>query len=223
MTEAFGFGSSGTVVDDTAIPDNPALDADEDFQFDESTGGGEFPPQLTPGPVTFRYECTEFKAAEGGRPNELTYTAHVQTAGLTPGRILRDRGLTEIPVRFNRSSDYKSDKMKEKKVPSDMERLYSGLGLVDEIGKPSSRAQMIEVLRGANGRTAQGSVAWGAAIKIKDGEYEVYSTSPNTKRGEKPWPRNPDGTLATSVKFSTGDTKMAREEIRNVRQAKARS
>lgn len=214
----FGFGGVA-VADDTTIPDNPALGADDDFQFDESQGG-QFPPRITPGPVHFRYEVTGFKdaAANNGKASEVTYTAHVQVADLGPGRLLKDQGLTEIPVRFCRASDYKSAAMKEKKVPSDAERLYAALGLVEEVGKPTSRAQMWEVLRGASGRIAKGSLVWSAAIKNGTDDkgktkYETFSTSPNIKRGDKPWPRTAEGQLALEVTFSTGESRVGREEI----------
>ena len=174
------------------------------------------PPRITPGSVNFRFEETGFETKinpKGVEIAEITFTAHVQAADLQPGRLLRDNGESEVQIRFNRTSDYKSDLMKEKEVQSGFERLYQCLGLIQEIGKPKSKAAMLEALRASTGRHGSGKLIWTCAKKISDDLTEVYSTSPNTKRNEKPIPRGEDGNPVQEITFSNGDTKMVREEI----------
>lgn len=213
----FGFGA--TAVEDATLPDNleVAGEVEEGFSFTEGTGGGQYKPRVTPGPVTFRYEPTGYREEpnkDGVMIREITYTAHVQNSSLGVGRLLVDRGESETKVSYQRESDYKSPKMVEKRVQSGFERLYEALGLKAEFGLPTSRAAFVEALRGATGRYAQGSLIWRASKKLDNGDVEIFSTSPNPGRGEKPWPaRGADGQLPIEVTFSDGTTKFGREEI----------
>ena len=226
--ETFGFGAGAATAGllDTEIP--PEIGGG-DFEFDEPTGGGgNFPPRITPGPARFRVEITAYAEQDAngsvhvlrnGKVPKLTYTAHVQVGDLGPGRLLKDSGEAEIPVRFNDASGFKSEAMKAKHVSTDLERLYTATGLLAEFGPPKSLDSMVEMLRNAGSRYASGNIGWTAGAKTDDVNdkgktiYEVFSTKPNTKRGEKPWPRAADGSLATSVTFANGETKMAREGV----------
>lgn len=214
-TTGFGFGG-GTAVEDAALPEGLDNIPEEGFEFTEGTGGGQFKPRVTPGPVTFRYEFQKFEThtnSAGVVINEITFNAHVQNAALGAGRLLVDRGESETKVSFQRVSDYKSAKMIEKRVQSGFEELYQCLGLIADVGRPKSRAEMVQVLRTCGSRMGPGSIVWRASKKVGD-KYEVFSTSPNAGRGELAWPaRGADGALPMEVKFSDGETKLGREEL----------
>lgn len=220
MSETTGFGSFGgaTAVEDASLPEGLDGMAPEDgYEFTAGTGGGgQYKPRVTPGPITFRYEFQKFETKtnrDGVVINEITFNAHVQNAALGMGRLLVDRGDTETKVSFVRVSDYKSPKMVEKRVQSGFEELYQCLGLLESVGVPKSKAALAETLKGATGAMGQASLVWRAAKKVGD-RTEIFSTSPNTGRGEAAWPaRGADGKLPLEVKFSDGETKLGREEI----------
>lgn len=222
----FGGGTVETLVDEEIPQDLQGTGGD--FEFDEPTGGGEYPPRILPGAVRFRFEFAKLDEQDAngsvhtlrnGKVPKITYNAHVLNADLTPGRLLRDTGEPETPVRFNEASGFKSQAMKDKKVSTDVERLYTTLGLLAEFGPPKSLDQIVQMIQGANGRIGTGAIGWNAAVKTDQTNekgktvYEVFSTKPNTKRGEKPWPRGEDGALLERVTFSDGTEKLAREQI----------
>lgn len=204
----------GFVMTDLEIPAD--TEVNDDFQFDTDEGM-RFAPRITPGTVTFRFEPTRNEESNGKRTIE--YTAHVQVKGLAPARILRTINGDEAPLNFQRASDFKSPAMRDKKIPSDMERLYSALGLVATHGKPTSKEQMFDTIYAAAGAIGKATIIWKAVRTVSKktetskAVYETFSTSPNVKKGEKPWPRAEDGSLLEEVTFADGSTKMGREEI----------
>lgn len=209
-------------------PTLPRVDAeDESFEFfdGEDRQEGLFLPQVTPGPATIRFEEEDFSYGAIGQENEqLKYTAYIQTADIGAGRVLRSGHLSEIPLRFQKASSYRSVKMEEMKIPSDMERLYKALGLKDKYGAPTTKKErllMIERIRAESGKgIARVTLGWTASIILGVDEttgkkiYEVYSTHPQIKRGEKPWPaREADGSLPQVITFSNGEQRAAQVRI----------
>jgi len=227
--DKFGFGG-GTPVE-TLIDEEIPQDLEGtggDFEFTEPTGGGLFPPRILPGPVRFRFEFVRLEEQESndslhtlrnGKVPKIFYNAHVQNAELQPGKLLRDTGEPETTIRFNEAGGFKSQAMQDKNVSTDIERLYTTLGLLAEFGPPKSLDQMVTMIQNASGRIGSGAIGWNAAVKTdKTNErgktiYEVFASKPNTARGEKRWPRGEDGKLQEQVTFEDGTVKTAREQI----------
>ena len=220
--ETFGFGGVPTL----AVPTEVDSQVDEGYDFPVDEGGGQYRPSLTPGTVHFRFESTELvegktaKDRETGETitfDEITYTAHVQTAELASGRILKDNGESEIPIRFNRASGFRTKKMREAAPPiqSGLQRLYQCLGLIESVGKPRSDAALVQTLRASSGEFGTGKLVWTCAKKINDSLTEVFSTSPNLKRGEKQLPRGEDGNPVQEVTFSVPGIGLGGEPIVN--------
>jgi len=183
MTEAaFGFGAASTIVDDVAVPDNPALDEGSDGFYDESEGGGgTFRPRILPGPVKFRVAVERVDKKDNAVSGERGHSVQTLANGKVPTIIyhalvlvggeqgipstrltdpIRDGSATELKVSFNEASGFKSEKMKtfvnkngqKAPIPSTAERLYAAMGLQAEFGPPKGK-HLDEMIRMIQGAT----------------------------------------------------------------------
>jgi hypothetical protein len=230
----FGFGAATQVADEEIPQDLQGIDESFQYDGDEPSGGGNFPPRITPGWVRFRVsEIKDYKERandnadakkrsvhilSNGTVPQITYTAQLQVADLRerPGRLLRPIEGAEERVSFNRASGHKTAGMAEKRVKTALEELHGGLGFSADLGPPRSFDEMVERIRnGAVGRFAEGHVRWEAGFKNADGSYTTFVTGkPGPK--DKAWPAiGADGVLPTEVTHN-GETKTAQLRIDRV-------
>jgi hypothetical protein len=180
------------------------LSPEENVEIDwDAPEAGQFPPIAPPGVYDFVFRLrqdTPFDSVqiEGQKYLSVIFDADVQVDGETK------------TVTYQRVNDYKHPKV----AISSADELGRSLNLRYE---GTHRARM-EAFQGASGRArGKAELAWRFYDKNAD---VTYSTSPRKRKNkagvkvkDQPWPRNADGTFATTVTDSTGRKQYGQAEL----------
>jgi len=183
---------------------------------------GSFKPRIYPGPVKFIFTPVPAVDRSTGQPTadglsaivvngqtyyQLHFNADILAGTLPPARLVEPVPAdTIISVRFQRVSTY----VFPKRGISTACELYRSLGLDKKFGVPKTQKELLQRLVEAKGAVGHGDIGWEA---YNSATKERFSTAPNTKKGDKPWPKQPDGRPALEVTFSDGTTKFGRERL----------
>lgn len=181
----------------------------ENFEDDlHAPEAGVYLPAVSPGPVEFVFNLDKVNTivVQGETMPQIEWTAEILTDKLPAERLLSPtNGRVRVP--FQRSSFY----VFPKRGISPAGELYRALGLHETHGKANNKGEVIERLQQASGSAVGRGISGLEAYNRNTGER--FSTNPNVKKGDKPWPRTENGGYALDVQFSDGTRKPGREQI----------